>query len=912
MSVDSSDDSAVGSIISSVTNREQATTSTIINNIQQRQLTTRSQPAPRGRPRLTRPNVKDVAIDPSDLRTNNGGLIASSIRTVFSCFDDLDVQRFTSANDYLINFISNGINKCTYTVLRPMSILWPDSHASMENQLNVLDSFLLNTMFREKPVQWMLDRGLTVTPNCRFCNSKMSVSYENNTVKWQCLKTAACSNYYMPIQRPSFFSSHENLCIDKLLFTLYYWSTCTPCDRVYSLLRIDPESLHCIWKRIQCVCRTALEKSYPRHRLTNLVDQNDRNARPIPIDMISIKLNGVFVVCAKHPLSHLVRLGILIPRVSKYTFVDLTESWFAHGAQIRVAEIKFLELSQRRKDLKVDLVSPVDIVSKDGQFNRVSAFGYLCCQLALVLKDFDSSTLSREDLKLVLAELEWRELYGTTPFDAINNIVKHIAQYSSTSDWYTEIPLPETGETLDGSTNQYMEGSDYVWAEAYFYATIEPVDSAGNIICRFIEPPNLTLPPEADVRLSCHICKIRTECFDFTAHLIEHIEYNRGRLDENRSKNNIQCKHCFRQFKREEIYTHSNLFRTQYHTLRYGCRICCIKLHGRRTYLQHMRRHHFEHETPYRCPSCKFASSFQRDVYIHFQEEHRNSMMVMCTICLRSFAVRQPELMTEERMDIFSKYVYNHISEHYAKGRGFACEHCCLCFLDKDKLIEHVKNHHNPLELDREVGTKLIPFVVTPEEEKFCVRALPMELFTSNKRPNKVVDPSGQPIGKAGEDSDSTWSDSETGDELQETPSRSRSKRIYDSEEASEEDAVEDGFIHVRGLCQAKSLLQGGAADLKVVSNRYAIRQSQAGLTEELTSQKLIDYLSRMPRADGVIPNQSVILTPDKLAAKCCECLHYVTTDHFVAVVACTQCKYTTHCPRALTSHKNLKHSHNE
>lgn len=863
------------------------------------------------KPKLTRPSVNDLIVKSDELeqaahQMNSGSnLLRSSIRTYLSCFDDLDVQRFASVKDYLISFVSNGINKNPSTIFRPKSVLWPDNFDMIVRQTSELDATLLNTGFREQPIAWMLEKGLTKRPKCILCKQDMSLSFEDNTVRWHCLKTQACSNFFVPIQRPSFFKNFENLAIDKLLFTLYYWSVCIPIEELHPILKIEPHYLHSIWRRVQRICRTALDKSFPRLRLTNSIETQGRNAKPEPIDLISIKLNDVYVVCAKHPHSNLVRLGLQIPKVSKYSFAALTESWFAHGAHIRIAEVKFLDLRNRRKDLVVELVSPIDIVAKDGHYYRDSAFGYLTCQLAHVLKDFNSVSLTREDLKMILAEMQWRELYGTTPKNAFTNIVDHIAKFSQESNWYSELSLPhEHEETLESPVNRYMEGSDYVWAENYFYATVEPVDKDGNIICRFSEPPNLEQPPEPDVRMTCHDCKLRTECFDFSLHIIGHVEANRGELNDKVTKSYIQCKHCFKSIRRNDILIHSTIFRTTYHTVRFGCRICCIKLPSRESYLQHMRRQHFEHETPYRCPSCKFASSFQRDVFIHFQEEHRHSMIALCPICLRSFTVKNPELMTKEKMSELSKCIYNHISEHYVKGRVFACNNCCLSFLNNSELLDHRKSHHNPLEVILEHGVKIESFVVTPEEEKFCVRALPMELFISNKRPNAIVGKSGKRSKKHDLESNSSWSDDSNDDLTQDLPNggkvaERRCERIY--EESEEEETREDGVIHVRGLAEAGEFLQGGAPALKVASRRSAQNY-------ELTSQKLIDYLSRMKRAEGVIPNQSVILTPDGTAAKCVECLNYVTTDHYVATLNCQDCRYTTHCPRALTNHLSITH----
>jgi len=947
----SSDDSAVGSIGSGAANSESNSNNRAGSSSNGNQAISAQENGtqPKTHPaRAYKPMPKCFMVSSDDLekaakqmRSNNVSLVSRSIRTILSCFDDLDVQRFETRTDYLINFISNGINKCSTSILRPVSILWPESYEKMVEQLSILDAFLLNTEFREKPVDWMLKRGLTFVPICRHCKDKMELKYESNSVRWQCQKSQACSNYLMPVQRPSFFSNYENVGLDKLLFCVYYWSTCTPGEELYAQMNIQPQILNGIWRRIQNVCRTALEKSYPRHRLTNVVDHGQYSQNPpLPIDLVSIKLNDVFIICAKHPNSNLVRLGLYIPGVSLYSYVDLTESWFAHGAQIRVSESKFLDLAKRRTDLTVQLVPRLQMISKDGHFYRESAFGYLICQLSHVFKDFDSSSLTRESLKLILAEMQWRELYGTTPFDAFTNIINHMAQYGETSQWYSEPSLSsDTREVPDDQISQSLNGTEYVWAEKHFYATRDPIDNQGKVICRFTESSNLENPPLADVRIRCHICNFLFESFQYSIHIIAHVEAKRKEHErkEYLKKKLIECKHCFKTFKREQITMHSTLFRAHFHTVQYGCRICCIKFDNRPQFLQHMRRIHFEHETPYRCPTCKFASSFQRDVFIHFQEEHRHSMIVLCPLCLRSFTVSKPETMTPEKMSELSKIVYNHIAEHYITSKSFTCGNCCLCFLEKEKLLAHKRIHHNPLEVLPLDQVKITPFIVTREEEKYSVKALPIELYIPNQRPNialhAVARDGKSTNSKQPPDGDnlisSSSSDSSSEDEGAEPAQTNATKQTKNQQSneisdvpkgspnsCSDDDsfctAIEDGTIYVRGLKEADKFLDGGGPALTVSKCRNSSAGRPVSLKNDnpiqCSSQRLINFLSKMNKADGIIANQSVILTPRGKPAKCCECLEYVTVDHFVALIDCRDCKYSTHCPRAATLHRKDCH----
>ena len=259
-----------------------------------------------------------------------------------------------------------------------------------------------------------------------------------------------------------------------------------------------------------------------------------------------------------------------------------------------------------------------------------------------------------------------------------------------------------------------------------------------------------------------------------------------------------------------------------------------------------------------------------------------------------------------------------------------------MCFLTEKELLKHTQNHHNPLETRNLTRVRVEPFIVTPNEEEHCVKALQAELFIANKRPNKSLNnpPQSRPLAN----NDNSLYCSETLQNGNETPEEASVENstglkqdglakvnegkqgnqpitISDSDEEEFFSAEERGVVHVRGFQEANNFLKGGEPTLKVSTTRSA-SSSTAGLAGTAkvdtlvtcSSQRLIDYLSKLRRADGVIPNQSVILTPDKTPAKCCECLQFITTDHFVATIVCRSCKYSTNCPRAATRHNMFGH----
>lgn len=233
-------------------------------------------------------------------------------------------------------------------------------------------------------------------------------------------------------------------------------------------------------------------------------------------------------------------------------------------------------------------------------------------------------------------------------------------------------------------------------------------------------------------------------------------------------------------------------------------------------------------------------------------------MIILCPLCLRAFTVAKEETMTSAKMCLLSKLIYNHIAQHYVTAKSFACSNCSLCFIDKDSLDRHIKSHHNPLEIRNQPDITMSSFLVTREEEEFCVRALPNELFIANKKPN-----------------------------------------LSSLDKSKEDDEEMPGI---------RDSVDRPVDSLEPVIVMRPSRSAKNPVESDLSSGKLIQYMSRMKRADGIIPNRSVLLTPNLKPAKCCECCEPITVDHFVGSIACKLCKHLTYCPRAAMRHKTTKH----
>lgn len=224
---------------------------------------------------------------------------------------------------------------------------------------------------------------------------------------------------------------------------------------------------------------------------------------------------------------------------------------------------------------------------------------------------------------------------------------------------------------------------------------------------------------------------------------------------------------------------------------------------------------------------------------------------------------------------------------HYALSRTNSCSNCCCTFLSQQELADHKRESHNPLKVpdpDVEIQTN----VITPELEKFCVKALLMELFVANKKPNLK-----------------NSSDYE----------KSSSESPPDSIVNVSSDEDDHQMIHVRGSVSSQ-FLEGGKPNLIENPRRKSTAQASSDDVNKLmpskpsvnyTSSKIVEFMSRMLRTDAILPDQSVIITNSKKVTRCFECYQYITMDHFTEEIFCDVCKFSTHCPRSMLTHK-LRH----
>lgn len=857
------------------------------------------------------------------MKSKNVCIISKSCRQKLNCFEGIDFKSYSSEQNVLFKFRSRGKFRTFEEVLRPMSIKWPYDYNTMVPLVANLDSHLINTNFKKQPFEWIIERDLAKTPECNKCKKPLDIEQVGNFVRWTCQQTDSCKIYSLPIQKPSFFNGFEAVPLDKLLFSIYYWSLSVPIREIAKVVDIKLSGIEILWRRLQVICQAVIRKNCAILEDYSSVDNYE------PYDLISIKVNSSIVICAKHPNAHFVRLAVQPLDADDSELFTRIGTWFPVGATVRVTETKFLRVSDPIK-LKVLLEPRHKMMNEDENLDERTAFGYLVTQLAQIFMRMDSSSYSHQSLELLLAELEWREQFGTNPFDAFFNIIKHLRDFDINPNHpnfecaiykdYNLQPI-ETSE-LDQIIDN--DSKEYLWVEKYFYATLEPNETKGNSLEK---KTNLNENPQ-DVYFQCHECNFMFDSYAFVRHIIQHIELHRkddARLPEGVA---VECKHCFKIMKVDQIEPHSSLFRSTLQRTLWGCRICCIEFKSRVRFLAHMRKTHFQYEMPYACPLCPFKSSFQRDVFLHFQTKHATLMSTICPLCLASFTFQaKPKKITRELMFEYSKILYQHLLDHYNYSKSFKCDRCCLCFLNEKSLSEHKKERHNPMKVESDTkNCKFEPYTIAKEEKSYCVKALPNEIFVSNKKPNstfsgeenqivdlelstdeedflvidhcytkKLFDPRIMP-GPSGYDrfSSNTCSDINEGDQQRNDKTIERGPKKKKNERMQQ--------TVIGAVPDVDKYLSNNAPSCIISANNTAADQI-------LSSEMLIELMSKLPTLNNEAGFNAKILGLDNRPIKCAECRCLITPDHYVGAISCLECVHRTHCPRAALRHKELKHS---
>lgn len=367
-----------------------------------------------------------------------------------------------------------------------------------------------------------------------------------------------CNRSYV-IDRPRIFNGPKfEIPVSKLLFLIYYWSIQVDVDDLIKTGQIEmgTDKIFNVWSRLQKVCSLALMSKDARLGSSNR-----------EVEIASVQVGRFQVLGAMESSSHRTKLTVvpvseIIQQNGKNAVMLPFVKWIDKSSTIKTCESKFLSL--RDYGFKVVCQTKNDfLTSNKNSLNTIS--GYLFHHLQRFFKDFDLSTLTHEILANILDELLWRERYGTNPFTAFYNIIKHIGEQCALKKPEYDItvtqkaPTPQTGiRTPPVSTysrpnrplTSQLDETNSVFVEEYYYSSLKLKDNASKVTSQ---------EDTSKDGIQCHLCQMFFDNILIIKHLLEHLEKERRGRVRKGDNNETECKHCLRFYGNRALHMHEEL-----------------------------------------------------------------------------------------------------------------------------------------------------------------------------------------------------------------------------------------------------------------------------------------------------------------------------------------------------------------
>ncbi len=323
-----------------------------------------------------------------------------------------------------------------------------------------------------------------------------------------------------------------------------------------------------IWQKLQKVCTLALQtKDSKLGSIYKTVDVKT-------VDVASVQIGRFYVVGAMESGSHRCKLSVvsvtsLVQQNGKEVILQPIIKCVEKGTTIRTCEKKFFPL--RNMGYKVSLINKSEFLvnQNSGNSNLTNIGAYLCHHLQRLFKDLDVNTLTFDIINNVLEELLWRERYGTNPFSAFTNIVKHIAEQCGIrkpEQLAPNIQIPisvnqnrlsnnitsrAVGRSPTTSKAQVVNDANSVYVDEYYYSSLQLKSSYAK--------KNSQEEESAKDSIQCHLCQMFFDNILIIKHLLEHLEKERKGRVRKGDNNEPECKHCLRFFSTRTLHMHEEL-----------------------------------------------------------------------------------------------------------------------------------------------------------------------------------------------------------------------------------------------------------------------------------------------------------------------------------------------------------------
>ncbi|XP_055372564.1 uncharacterized protein LOC129606325 [Condylostylus longicornis] len=192
-----------------------------------------------------------------------------------------------------------------------------------------------------------------------------------------------------------------------------------------------------------------------------------------------------------------------------------------------------------------------------------------------------------------------------------------------------------------------------------------------------------------DVQLECPICNDK---FASNQDLQHDIMYH---INSEKNANPFQCIFCMEKHTTEEQLNkhcqHHHPIKTKNSTaLSYHCLICNNRFNSTILLTTHLQKCHVALELPYKCGACQYRTSAHWDIVTHFYDNHSNSNVLQCPLCLDVFWIYSNGEFIKRNVEMY----YLHLRQHFVKNQKKECGKCVLSFVNKGALKYHLLNDH--------------------------------------------------------------------------------------------------------------------------------------------------------------------------------------------------------------------------
>ncbi|XP_046649448.1 uncharacterized protein LOC124340801 isoform X2 [Daphnia pulicaria] len=549
--------------------------------------------------------------------------------------------------------------------------------------------------------------------------------------------TKCCDRNFVSIFRESLFEDSTQS-PTVLLKLIYHWACQTTVSNVVQWVKIDHVFLRLFYGMLRSVCTVEVHSSTPLFGCKNGrvevgvislgTTSTDGKRRDVKVEVLGVydQETKKFRLRACEPIAgdtrsraRFTKILEPLPKWVNQKAIIMTDFTVERAA---LEELGFRHVVQKN----------LNTVSVDDRLNNRTIMEYLRKTVPKVFQN-TLSLLSTATIQQFLDELVWREINGQSSSDAFHNIIRDIsaqARAETGMPLVKRLPIVSVDPFKDWSITQNKpnqtspnEATSTVALKRPMVSTIkESASTSGASNAKEMRTVSyyatmldlskgVAIPdPEDSEMTRPHLQCQHSECktvthtnLEMMAHLRQHLvkdavtdgddwtEHCSYCLDTlataSQKKAHEENHHLFlstfkSQMSREDTASVKDLV----------CLICHEKFAQFRQLEQHLEKTHVYCEMPYRCRVCHFQTSAHSQLINHFYENHKNSLHLLCPLCLDTFDTKGDN--EAKAFDTGHMQYLQHLKNHLPLTNGHPCKRCVLTFQEYDQLLYHVRTDH--------------------------------------------------------------------------------------------------------------------------------------------------------------------------------------------------------------------------